>query len=411
MDLTQEQEETLMNFQAIIENWDQDTALQLLIRNRWVMNDAINEYMAYTGQFNQIPVIQPQAPVYRPQASAYHPQVYFEEEELEARPTRFERSSITEARASNTSFLSKIKNTFGSVISSPIPMHSSSVDSFKSKLLKLTNGVCPEINTFLLPDAILLAKTSKKMLAIYLHPNEVPWDYAAHILSHDLTIDILNLHFIFWAVEKESPDASYVINLLRPQSFPCLAVINADHSQNVVLEKLEGTYSPEKIVTFLTRNYIIRPYVDPNQKRIMEERKIRERQERELREAEFLIVEKQKNEQRKKIEEERKKLEERKKEEEKNRENEKRIERVGPEPVGDDTCLVIFRMPDGSKVERRFAGSRNVEVLYDFVKTLGLDGFELLFGFPAGVLKDMGEVLRESALFPKAIVIVRMAED
>lgn len=407
MDLTQEQEETLMNFQAIIENWDHDQALQLLIRNRWVMNDAINEYMAYTGQFNQIPMI----PVASPSpAPLYDPQLYFEEE-FQPRPTQVFRSSTTESRNSNSSFLSKIKNTFGSVISSPIPMHSSSVDSFKSKLLKLTNGICPEINTLLLPDAILLARSSKKMLAIYLHPNDIPWDYTAQILSHDLTIDILNLHFIFWAVEKESPDAAYVINLLRPQSFPCLAVVNADHSQNVVLEKLEGTYSPEKIVTFLTRNYVIRPYIDPNQKRIIEERKIREKQERELREAEFLIIEKQKNEQRKRIEEERKVLEDRKREEEKRSENERRIEKVGPEPNGDDSCLVIFRMPDGNKVERRFAGTRNVEVLYEFIRTLGLDGFELLFGFPALVLKDLDQVLRESALFPKGIVIVRMAED
>ena len=88
-----------------------------------------------------------------------------------------------------------------------------------------------------------------------------------------------------------------------------------------------------------------------------------------------------------------------------------KIEKVGPEPDENDSCLVIFRMPDGKKVERRFGKERNLQVLYDFLEVLGWFGCEILFGFPSKVICELDEILETSALYPKALVIVRPKEE
>jgi FAS-associated factor 2 len=402
MDLSEEQHETLLNFQAITENWDQNLAVQILNRNAWVLHDAINEYMVYTGNLNQVHVST---------ASRGQTQSFYDDEILEAPPRVVRSNTVTSRPASNNSFLSKIKNTFGSVIAVPVPLHSIAADKFKDRLTRITDGECPVVSTLMLPEVIASAKSRKKMLAMYVHPSEVPWTYILEVFSHDLTIEILNSHFIFWAVEKDSPDGEIITNLLKPELFPCLAVVNTEHPQPIILEKLEGTHSTEKVISFLSRNYTTRPVIDHNQKRLIEERKLRSRQERELKEAEKILIDRQKEQQRAKEELEKKEKEERNRLEMVEKEKQLKIEKVGPEPDENDSCLVIFRMPDGKKVERRFGKERNLQVLYDFLEVLGWFGCEILFGFPSKVICELDEILETSALYPKALVIVRPKEE
>lgn len=395
MDLTPDQHETLLNFQAITENWDPTISLQILHRNNWNLQEAINEYEAFTHHLEY----------FEPTLSSS----VYEEPIIEPQPRRATGSFRSEPQ--KKSFFSKIKSVIGEIIVNPIPVYSTSIEKFKHTLESLSPGLNPVVNTLILKDVIVYSRDKKRMLAIYIQNAETSWEYTKQILCNDLTVMVLNDFYVFWPVEKESIDGEIAEHVLKPLSYPCFAVVDTSSPQPVVLEKLEGFYEVEKIISFLSRNYIPRPVITQPNKQLIQERKLRAQQERELREAEKIV-------EAKKIQELKEKEERRKKEEEerlKKIEEEQRIkdkmERIGTEPDGPDASFVTFRMPDGSKVERRFGKRQKVSVLYDFIETVRILKFEILFGFPALVLSDMDVTIEDAGIHPKALLIVRISDD
>ena len=145
-------------------------------------------------------------------------------------------------------------------------------------------------------------------------------------------------------------------------------------------------------------------------KKLEEERKIRATQEKELKEAERILKKRQMEEEKlrkeKKMREEEEKMLKIKKDEEKF----KKIQIVGDEPTGNDAALVSFRLPNGSKIERKFGKERKVQVLYDFLSTQGYDNIVLLYGFPSTPFSDLSASLESCEIYPKAVVIVKNAE-
>lgn len=406
MDLTPDQQETLLNFQAITENWDPTISLQLLHRNNWNLEEAINEYVAFTNHLEDFRST-PNQSVYEEPMQTPNLSIY--EEPIQT-PILRRHTAGPNNSSQKKSFFSKVKSVLGDIMVNPIPVYSQSVESFKYKLQSVSPDLHPIVNTLLLKDVIIYAKDKKKMLAIYIHNKDTSWDYVKDTLCYDLSVMVLNEYYIFWPVEKETIDGEMAEHVLRPTRYPCLAVVNVDCPQPMVLEKQEGLFEPEKVVSFLTRNYIPRPVISQQNKELIQERKLRAQQERELREAER-IVEARKLQEQKEKEEKLKNLEEEKqrkiKEEAEKRE---KIERIGDEPSGLDASFISFRMPDGSKVERRFGKTQKISVLYDFIETLNCLNCELLFGFPAEVLRKTEESLENSGIHPKALLIVRISQ-
>jgi FAS-associated factor 2 len=210
---------------------------------------------------------------------------------------------------------------------------------------------------------------------------------------------------LVWAVERESSEGKVAENLLKATSFPCFAIVSVENpARPVVLSKIEGQFPSEYITEFLSAQFTpLRP-VDPRQEELERERQLRMMQDQELKAAEKIV-------------EERKRLEDIRKNEEikakmiREANKNAKIEIVGPEAEGADAVFVSFRLPNGTKIERRFFKGRTVQVLYDFLEIQDLADVEILFGFPAVILTDKSLTLEDAGLYPKALVIVRKIED
>ena len=118
------------------------------------------------------------------------------------------------------------------------------------------------------------------------------------------------------------------------------------------------------------------------------------------------------------------KIKEQKKEEElkKNYEEEAIIAKlklpIEPEESEPDACKIKFRLPNGEKaIERRFLKTNKVSVLFDFVKSKGIEifsepdsnNFELIcMGFPPKNLEDKkNNTLEQEEMFPNAILQIQ----
>lgn len=76
--------------------------------------------------------------------------------------------------------------------------------------------------------------------------------------------------------------------------------------------------------------------------------------------------------------------------------------------------MIILRYPHSDqRAERRFYKSDKIEILYDFVFTLGKDifeesgEFELIQPFPFKVYNDKAKTLEDEKLFPNAVLQIR----
>ena len=93
-----------------------------------------------------------------------------------------------------------------------------------------------------------------------------------------------------------------------------------------------------------------------------------------------------------------------------------------PEPEDDnpDKCIILFRFPDGEKtVQRKFLKQDKINLLYDFIKSLGRDiftenehhHFSLLQTFPFTNFDDKKDnTLEQEGLFPNSVLQIKEIE-
>ena len=74
-------------------------------------------------------------------------------------------------------------------------------------------------------------------------------------------------------------------------------------------------------------------------------------------------------EERRKREEEEKQQEQERREREKKLELKRKKENLPPEPTSGEILSLAFRMPNGKRLQRKFAAENAVQVLYDFIDT------------------------------------------
>lgn len=152
--------------------------------------------------------------------------------------------------------------------------------------------------------------------------------------------------------------------------------------------------------------------VDPN---MLTQAELIEYQKKQLEKLEL-------EENRKKQEEEEKRkqiLKEQQEKEEKERQaqklKEEKAKSLPDEPEKSaDTTTIIFRYPHSEqRKERRFLKTDKVQLLYDFVHSLGTEMFEesnefdLIQPFPMKKYNDMDKTLEEEKLYPNAVLQIR----
>lgn len=163
-----------------------------------------------------------------------------------------------------------------------------------------------------------------------------------------------------------------------------------------------------------------------NNSRLEEDRRLRELQRRELEEAERIDrarVQAEQERTRKEREEERQRIEEVKRKEQlrvaMEEEAKQKRHRLPEEPAEKDplACHIVLRLPgSGERVNRRFLKNETVQVLYDFVDSLGPErlGFEnssqeyiILQSMPRKEFTDKDKKLEEVGLFPRAMLQIK----
>lgn len=403
MNLLPDQEEKLVNFQAITEHWDTESSIQILERNNWSLEKATTEFMmnSYSN------------------SDSFH-EIYSSLPETPPRPAFNIPAEIAEALnrdqiappPEKTGFFTKIRAFFEEIITPQSSDISKAAEAFEQKVKNKRPQWTPQFFTGSLKNVISETNKLGKMLVMYICSEQIKAEYTVQTLCNQAVVGLLSQNYVIWAVDKESSDGMLAEKLLRSSNYPCLAIISVRNVEKpVVLAKLQGQRSVEQVVEFLSAQ--ISPIIsyNPRQAELERERQLRASQEQELREAERILKERVQQEELKKQSELLRKQAEM--EEKQKRENlrQAKIEELGPEPNNPEATFVSFRMPNGSKLERRFDKDRKVQVLYDFLEINECSGIEILFGFPSTVVDNLQLSIDEAGLHPKALVIVRKKEN
>jgi hypothetical protein len=190
---------------------------------------------------------------------------------------------------------------------------------------------------------------------------------------------------------------------------------NNNFNRSSIIDTLQGQFSLDVFRDALFRNLEVKERMGQGKPHSDTASLIQQQKE------EIENLERMENE-KKKLEEERLRKEQLEKEEKLRREQEilnKKIEKekqLPEEPVQGDpnSTHIIFRYPDGARrKERRFLKTDKVQILYDFVDSLGPDVFdesdkyELIQPFPFKLYNNMERTLEEEQLFPNAVLQIR----
>mmetsp|Transcript_15896 Transcript_15896/g.23040 ORF Transcript_15896/g.23040 Transcript_15896/m.23040 type:complete len:384 (+) Transcript_15896:2-1153(+) len=375
--LSPAQQETLLNFQAITENYDTSLCVELLMRHNWDIGAASNEYFA-------------------------NPQ---------SRPRPQPRNSSSSWFGKLTSGISSfVQKTWKSIIPDEIRGdESTSARDFVQRLSEIASEY-PDFGTKQLSLMVKEAYEIDKPLLIYVSSKEIDSDFLREALCSEVAKAMIDPNYLAWGVEADSKDGELAMKILGVEALPCIAAVKVDNvNRPQILNKIEGLVDLSTLVEFLdTESMSLEPQEIPEDPFLRQERLIREQQEKELKEAEEIVRKQQKAERERQEKLKQEEAEKKRIEEEKEKAKQEKLAKVGEEPPeGPEVAHISFRLPTGQKQERRFFKNQTVHTLYDYIATLDLESHEIVTGFPLAVLSNLENTLEAEGLFPKAVVHIR----
>ncbi|XP_023690356.1 FAS-associated factor 2 [Paramormyrops kingsleyae] len=247
------------------------------------------------------------------------------------------------------------------------------------------------------------AKRELRFLLVYLHgdDHQDTDEFCRNTLCAEEVVNFINTRMLLWACSTNKPEGYRVSQALRENTYPFLAMIMLKDRKMTVVGRLEGVIQSEDLINQLT--FIM----DANQTYLMSERMEREernqtqvlRQQQD--EAYMASLRADQEKERKKREEQ----EQKRNEEEMARQNvlaeerrrrtlevekERKSECLPQEPALDDpdSVKIVFRLPNDSRVERRFLFTQSLTVIHDFLFSLKEtpEKFQIVTNFPRRVL-------------------------
>lgn len=233
------------------------------------------------------------------------------------------------------------------------------------------------------------AKKDLKFLLVYLHSpshQDTP-DFCKNILIHPEVVSyITRNNLLFWSSSIESAEGHRASLALREHSYPFLALIVLKDNRMVVVRRWEGLRAIMSVEALLGQ---LQQGIEDNEAALhaaraeREERNmnqiIRQQQDQDYQESLELDrkKEQQKQEEKRKKEEE-ERLRKQKESDEKDKRNrlialrEESGRKLEPEPEEgpsdpSDVIRVLIKLPDGTRLERRFLRQTSIKYLYFFV--------------------------------------------
>ncbi|XP_056430671.1 FAS-associated factor 2 isoform X2 [Hyla sarda] len=247
------------------------------------------------------------------------------------------------------------------------------------------------------------AKQELRFLLVYLHgeDHQDSDEFCRNTLCTTEVTQFVNSRMLFWACSTNKPEGFRVSQALRENTYPFLAMIMLKDRRMTVVGRLEGLIQPQDLINQLTfimeanQTYLVSERLEReerNQTQVLRQQQdeaylasLRADQEKERKKRE-------KQEQKRREEEEaqlRLQAEERKKrnlQEEKERRSE--CLPAEPEPDHPDSIRILFKMPNDTRVERRFLFTQSLSVIHDFLFSLKEtpEHFQIVVNFPRRVL-------------------------
>lgn len=288
-------------------------------------------------------------------------------------------------------------------------------------------------------DALQRSRHEYKLLFVYLHSPEHPDTpaFCEGTLCNEMLAEFLNENFVAWGGSVKASEGFKMSNSLKASRFPFCAVVMAATNQRIaLLQQVEGPKSPEELLTTLQRvleesaPVLVSARVEAEERRT--NMRLREEQDAAYQAAleADQARERQRKEEQERLEREAAEAERERKEEEEARERaareaaereaalakmrEEKALALGPEPEkGPDVTQVLVRFPSGERKGRRFHCTATIQVLYDYVDSLGcleINGYTLVSNFPRTVYgrEKSSLSLKEAGLHPQASLFVEM---
>jgi FAS-associated factor 2 len=249
-------------------------------------------------------------------------------------------------------------------------------------------------------QALNEAKRELKFLLVYLHSDshQDSQDFCHNILTNNQLIEFINQNnLLFWSCSVTYSEGYRVSQSLRESTYPYLALIGLKHNRMVLIRKFEGKQNLDSLLNQLRKS------IEDNESSLIaarlerEERNmnqlIRKQQDEDF--AESLRADQEKE--KKKKEEKNKKEAEEKAKKEKELEANQRKERllqlklelkdkIPLEPdIGDPNATkLVIKLPNGTRLERRFLKTQSIKYLYYFVfcSDESLLNFQIRTNFP-----------------------------
>ncbi|XP_066498257.1 FAS-associated factor 2 [Hoplias malabaricus] len=247
------------------------------------------------------------------------------------------------------------------------------------------------------------AKRELRYLLVYLHgeDHQDTDEFCRNTLCTEEVLTFINTRMLFWACSTSKPEGYRVSQALRENTYPFLAMIMLKDRKMTVVGRLEGLIQPEDLINQLT--FIM----EANQTYLMSERMEREernqtqvlRQQQDEAYLASLRADQEKERKKREEQEQRRQEEEAARQsvlaEERRRrtleeEKERKSECLPPEPALDDpdSVKIVFKLPNDTRVERRFLFSQSLTVIHDFLFSLKEtpEKFQIVTNFPRRVL-------------------------
>ncbi|XP_055598809.1 FAS-associated factor 2 [Uranotaenia lowii] len=248
------------------------------------------------------------------------------------------------------------------------------------------------------------AKRELKFLLVYLHSessNEAT-QFCRETLSNDQVIEYVNRRMLFWACDIAAPEGYRVSHSINARTYPVLVLIALRANKMVIMGRMEGYCTAEELIRRMET------VVNDNEVWLNQAR--HDRLERDLTqtlrqqqdEAYQMSLRADQEKQRRKQEEREEALRAQQAIEAELLAEQQRLEDLErlklelasevpsePEPGASGTISIVFKLPSGLRLERRFLSSHTLKDIHNFIfcHPEAPDSFEITTNFPKRVLQ------------------------
>uniref|UniRef100_V5GZD6 FAS-associated factor n=1 Tax=Anoplophora glabripennis TaxID=217634 RepID=V5GZD6_ANOGL len=273
------------------------------------------------------------------------------------------------------------------------------------------------------------AKRELRFLLIYLHDSEATDTelFCRDTLSNVNVVRYINQNFLFWGCSVKSDEGRKTLNAVKANYHPFLSVLVLKENRMTIVGRMEGYSDPGLLLQRLTSVVnefeinLVSARADRFEASI--NRSLRSQQDEAFMESLRADQEKERKreEQRMAQEAERRRVEAEARAEEERRQTIARekidsISKVPDEPDAShpDAVHVVFKLPCGSRLERRFLKTHSLEAVFYFVfcHPNAPDSFEITTNFPKRILKcrpenrEMVETLEQAGLKNREVLFI-----